>query len=427
MSTRFTWVLGFLILLSIGLLVACGSNYSASSDGLVVVPSQGMAVVQSFSFNLSNGHVATIDSNPAIPGPPDQGFPASIVLDPTGSFAFVTSVSSPCSSNGSSVIATYKVNSDGSLSALGTQTLSSVIPVALAIDSGGKYLFAADTSTCLQNSQQNPAPGVISVFSIGSNASLTEVPGSPFAVPTSSGGGNPNPVALAVTPTTFPAANAPCSNNAAPANEYLYVADAQNNGLWGFSVDTSSGALTVIQTTSTLTPFPTGSIPSGVAVDPCNRFVYIANQQSNNISAYTICNKVLLPSCPNADGSLIPVTGSPFGTSNGPGPLVVSAFGNFLYVLDKSATAVAGEISAFQISQSNGSLSPLSPATVTTGNAPVSIAVRADGDWLFVTNNGSASGNGSISQYAITPATGTLSPSGTGILTDTYPWGIAVK
>jgi hypothetical protein len=44
-----------------------------------------------------------------------------------------------------------------------------------------------------------------------------------------------------------------------------------------------------------------------------------------------------------------------------------------------------------------------------------------------VTNNGSASGNGSLSQYSIAPATGALAPSGTGILTDTYPWGLAVK
>ena len=34
-----------------GLLVACGSNYNPSSDGLVLVGSQGSALIETFSFN----------------------------------------------------------------------------------------------------------------------------------------------------------------------------------------------------------------------------------------------------------------------------------------------------------------------------------------------------------------------------------------
>jgi 6-phosphogluconolactonase (cycloisomerase 2 family) len=423
---------GFAILVSLGLLVACSGQYSASNDGLVIVPSQGMAVVQSFSFNLNKGSDATIDSNPVIPGPPDQGFPASIVLDPTGTFAYVTSVntpnpiSDPCTKT--SVIATYAVKSDGTLSAIGSQALQgNVFPVALAIDSAGKYLFAADSSTCASNSgQQTVAAGAVSVFAVGSNAGLAEVPGSPFPVLAISGGGTANLVALAVTPTVFPAQGSvdqspPCSLTTPPTSEFLYVTDSQNNVVWEFSVDSSSGAL------GSPNSFATGSIPAGVAVDPCNHFVYVANQGSNTVSAYKMCNIIALPSCPVADNSLVPTIGSPFPTGNGPGPLVVSPQDNSLYVLDKSANVSAGEISAFQISLANGSLSPLNPATVATGNAPVSIAIRSDNNWLFVTNNGSASGNGSISEYSITPATGILTPSGTGILTDTYPWGVAVK
>jgi 6-phosphogluconolactonase len=253
-------------------------------------------------------------------------------------------------------------------------------------------------------------------------------------MPAAPGGGAANLVALAVTPTVFPARGSvdqspPCSLTAPPTSEYLYVADAQNNGLWQFSVNTSSGALSLIPYSPTQPDVPTGSVPSGVAVDPCDHWVYVSNQLSNTVSAYTICtSSPVLPSCPaNSEGSLVPIIGSPFPTGNGPGPLVVSPEDNSLYVLDKSANAAAGEISAFQISQANGSLSPLSSATVATGNAPVSIAIRSDNNWLFVTNNGSASGNGSISQFSVTPATGVLTPSGTGILTDTYPWGLAVK
>ena len=439
MFIRFTWVLGFVALVSIALLVACSGNYSPSNDGLVLVPSQGEAIVQSFSFSLNKGGVSTIDSNPTIPGPPDQGFPGSIVIDPAGAFAYVTSVNTPDATTDpctkKSVIASYKINTDGSLNApLSTNLGQNVIPVALAIDSAGKYLFVANSSVCEPNNLQTGAPGTVTVLSIGSNAALTAV--GTFPVPATPGGGPANLVALAVTPTVFPKQGSvdqspPCSLKNPPSSEFLYVADAQNNGVWMFSVDTSSGNLTLIPYSSTQADAPAGSVPSGVAVDPCGQWVYVSNQVSNNVSAYKICNIVSQPICPVASGALAPITGSingsTFPTGNGPGPLVVSPEDNALYVLDKAANATAGDISAFQISQSNGSLSPLSPATVATGNMPVSIAIRSDNNWLFVTNNGSASGNGSISQYSVTPATGALAPSGSGILTDTYPWGLAVK
>jgi hypothetical protein len=47
-------------LISAGLLVACGSNYNSSTSGLVLVGSQGSSVVQTYSFNLNSGHVASI-------------------------------------------------------------------------------------------------------------------------------------------------------------------------------------------------------------------------------------------------------------------------------------------------------------------------------------------------------------------------------
>src|SRR5437660_3862638 len=85
MSTRFTWLLGILILCAIGMLVACGSHYSASSDGLVLAPSHGSAVVQTFSFNLSNGHISAISNPISI----STGIPSAVILDPAGAFAYL--------------------------------------------------------------------------------------------------------------------------------------------------------------------------------------------------------------------------------------------------------------------------------------------------------------------------------------------------
>ena len=150
MSKRFAWLLGMVVLVSIGLLVACGSNYHASSDGLVLVGSQGSAVLQTFSFDLASGHAAGI-SNPAV----TSGTPTSIVVDPAGTYAYVIVDQSS--------IAAFKINSNGTTTAVGspvsfrqgsvriqgTPTTTppenvSVVPNTIKMDPAGKFLFVSD-------------------------------------------------------------------------------------------------------------------------------------------------------------------------------------------------------------------------------------------------------------------------------------------
>lgn len=446
MSTRFAWLLGILVLCAIGLLVACGSHYSASSDGLVLAPSQGSAVIQTFSFNLSNGHASAISNPPSI----SSGVPSSIILDPAGAFAYLIS-SATCGNTSLSgavqgFIATYRVNSNGTLSSTGaavnmpgntaypgnfptcmlndaTNPNPGNAPVALAIDSAGKFLFVASASEAVTFTDNSTTPptqttitlsGNVSVFSVGSGASLTAVPGSPFSLPNEPGGTFPDPSALAVSPTAFPAQNATCSGKPAPTSEFLYVADSANNAVVGYSVDPSSGALSVQSFAGTSAGIPTGSVPSGVAVDACRRFVYVANKNSNNVSAYTICP----PMSTCADGSLTQISGSPYPAANGPGPIAIDPLGNFVYVVD----TLSNQISSYKISQVQGTLTALA-AAISTGTTPVAIAIRNDDNWLFVANNNSAD----LSQFAITPATGGLTPAGAGITTDNSPSGVAVK
>jgi DNA-binding beta-propeller fold protein YncE len=280
----------------------------------------------------------------------------------------------------------------------------------MVIDSGGKFLFVADAAT-------GSVPGAVSVLAIGSGGSLTEVPNSPFRLPAETGGIVPSASALAVTPTVYPPAFALCSPNVPPTTENLYVTDSVNYLVLNYSVS-SSGALTLVPTSST-PGVPTGTVPSGVTVDPCNRFVYVSNGQPNNsVSAYTVCYATSFPTCPQADFSLHEVSGSPFPAANSPGPLLVDRFANFLYVVDTGESA----ISAYRISTTTGSLSPLTPATIATNSFPTSIAIRSDNTWMFVTNLNSLN----ISEYAITPSSGGLTPQPP-IQTDNFPWGIAVK
>jgi 6-phosphogluconolactonase (cycloisomerase 2 family) len=452
MSKRWAWVLGLGSLVSIGLLVACGSNYNSSSDGLVLIGSQGSALIETFSFNLANGHIAEVSNPPsstsnttcALPG-----LPSNMVINPAGNFAYAILTATDLCMGSQTGIMSFKVNSDGSTT---TGTLVSmnpanvgvcqaggitpvlesvpVVPVALAMDSTGKFLFASNSSTV--DTVGNPVPGSVSAFAIGSDGTLTEVSSgdtttsSPFTVPPNCATRVANFASLAVSPTVFPTQNAVCSEPGQnpPTSEYLYATDSLNNLLYEFAVDPSSGALGNPPAHTNFPFFPTAAVPSGVAVDSCNRFVYVSNLQSNQISAFKICNGSTTQSqfCLNGDdGTLLPITGSPFSLSanaNGPGPLVVDPFGNNLYVLE----TLSDQVSVFRISPVSGSLTAGNPAVVSTGLQPTAMAVRGDGQWLFVANFNSAT----LSQYSIVPATGVLSTLPL-IDTDNYPWGVAVK
>jgi 6-phosphogluconolactonase (cycloisomerase 2 family) len=415
MSKRL-WLLGVGVLVSIGALVACGSKYNPSSNGLLLVGSQGSGLIQTFSFSLNNGHTSAI-ANPTSDTANKNcvlgGQPSSIVIDPAGAFAYASILGAACQAPHNS-IAAFKINSDGTLTATGTP-VTDTNPVALAMDSSGKFLFVAEGS------------GGVAVYAIGSGASLTPVAGSYTALPTALA---PNFVALAATPTSFPGIglngtqNAVCSlpGTNPPNGEFLYAVDTNNYAVWTFSVNTSTGALGNPPGTTAVPFFATDQVPAGIAVDPCDRFAYVSDNYSNKISAYVICTTVIVPTpCPQADGSLAQVEGSPFsvtGNANGLGPITVDPYGNNVYVVGTLSNTVSG----FKISPTTGALTAMSPAVVATGLEPKSIAIRKDDNWMFIANHSGAT----VSQYSIVPASGALSAAAP-IQTDNYPWGVAVK
>jgi 6-phosphogluconolactonase (cycloisomerase 2 family) len=427
MSKRFGWLLGVVVLVSIGLLVACGSKYNSSSDGLILVGSQGSGLIETFRFNLGSGSASAISNSPADTSSKTcvlNGIPSSLVVDPKGTYAYAIINANDSCTGSKTGIAAFKVNSNGSMSAVGN-LVPDVNPVALAMDAAGKFLFVAEGANSTPCVLTTPQGGVC-VYAIGSGATLTAVPAT-FTFPTTANA--PNFVALAATPTVFPAVgingvkNSVCSGLNPPTSEYLYAVDAQNYVVWEFEVDTTTGALGN-PNPLVLTAVPsvgTDPVPAGIAVDPCDRFVYVTDSLTDKVSAYTICSAVSLPNCQFADGSLVPVSGSPFplaGSANTPGPLVVDPFGNYVYVLG----TLSNTVSLLKISPVSGSVASTGTTTVATGQRPTSITIRGDDNWLFVTNFNSAS----VSQYAITPSTGELTAQQT-IQTDNYPWGVAVK
>ena len=434
MSKRF-WLLGLIGLISAGLLLACGSSYNSSSQGLVLVGSQGSSIIQTFSFDLNTGHSGAIanSTNDTISETCVlNGSPSDMVMNPSAPYAYVIFNSSSQCPNATQVgIAVFQVKSDGTVAQVGSLiTLNAgggapVSPGTLSVDAAGKFLFVANRKTV--NTTNQPVPGTISVLATGRGGSLTEVPGSPFFTPLTTN--LADIVSVAATSTVFPGVGINGQQNAGcavgitpPTSEYLYAADANNYVLWQFSVDTTSGVLGNPPGTTMPSAFSTDAVPAGVAVDPCDRFVYASSSLHNKINAYTICMAVTASGpCPLANGALVDVSGSPFavtGSANGLGPILVDRYGKFVYAVGTLSNTVSG----FKIADVSGALTTLNPATAATGSQPKSITIRADDNWMFVSNYGSAS----VSQYSITPATGALTVSQP-LQTDNYPWGVAVK
>jgi 6-phosphogluconolactonase (cycloisomerase 2 family) len=446
-----------LVLVAIGFLMACSSKYSSSSNGLVVVPTQGSpeatAVMETFSLDLSNGSMSQINN---VNGPPTVGLPGSVIIDPPGAYAYVIVYQNAELVPSATGITSFAIGSNGKLAPGTTQSLNPstmatalcissqngttqnipvtvnapVNPTALALDSPGKLLFVADSATSAQATYtcngvpvtgEVAVPGAVSVFTV-SSGTLTEVAGSPFALPVESGGSAASASALAVTPTVYPVQYSYCSGFAPPTTENLYVTDKSNYVLLNYSVDPSAGTLTLMPYSTSAPGIPTDVAPDGVAVDPCNRFAYVANATSNNVSAYTICSTINLlsqPPCPIADFSLNPVTASPYPAGDSPGPMAVDAYGDFLYVVNEGSNNIFG----YRINATNGGLTVFAGTPAATGVFPNSIAIRSDDSWMFVANLGYP---GTLSQYAITLSTGFLDAL-PAVTTLDYPSGVAVK
>lgn len=94
-----------------------------------------------------------------------------------------------------------------------------------------------------------------------------------------------------------------------PIPKFAYVVNEGSNTVSAYTVNATSGALTVVAGS----PFAAGTFLQGIAVDPLGKFVYTSNFSSNNVSAFSING---------TSGALTPVTGSPFAAGNPTGVAV---------------------------------------------------------------------------------------------------------
>jgi 6-phosphogluconolactonase (cycloisomerase 2 family) len=189
----------------------------------------------------------------------------------------------------------------------------------------------------------------------------------------------------------------------------LYVSDFLNDAVDGFSINSSSGALTEIPSS----PFSLGGTPPGaggltVFVEG-GPYLYATDLNAGTVAGFLYNS---------ANGMLTPVPGSPFPASDTPVQAVQAApqaTGSPLFLYVSNLNDSAGGISAFAINQQNGSLSPIGGSPFPTGApgsfpGPSAMVVSVHNNFLYVALAGTANANNQIVAFSINPTTGSLTP-----------------
>jgi 6-phosphogluconolactonase len=136
-------------------------------------------------------------------------------------------------------------------------------------------------------------------------------------------------------------------------------------------------------------------------------YVYITNNGEGTLSEFSR----------GADGNLNFLRTAKVGAVNGPTGIAIDPSSRFLYVANEGD----GRIYQFRISRDTGELTMIGEGAVDDGSAnhPQQIAISPHGDFLYVTNSGKSSdgksndgknNGGSIAEYAIDRTTGALKP-----------------
>jgi 6-phosphogluconolactonase len=297
------------------------SQVASDPSGQFLYLVDSSAGVYAYAINRNTGELTAVAGSPFETG----SIPTSLAFGASGSYLYVAGYSGPVAPI-NTVISAYSVNSSGALAPLAKYTVSSELSTVVA---AGNYLYVAGYYT---NS--------VTVFSIGSTGELTQnVPGSPFATDTGpySIVADPSgsvlytandgvPTATEATPGSISAFTidsstgtlTPVSGNPQPIavhgavsidpmGRYLLV--PETIGVSVYTIDTATGALSTVAGS----PFSTGTDPSVVSVDRMDRFVYVVNEGSANVSEFTL----------ETTGALTPLAGSPVPVVNNPGNMAI--------------------------------------------------------------------------------------------------------
>jgi 6-phosphogluconolactonase len=193
----------------------------------------------------------------------------------------------------------------------------------------------------------------------------------------------------------------------------LYVANQGSQDVSAYFIYRNDGWLYPVPGAN----FPVGGVSTDIAVHPSDKFVYVTTTydyydndgvkgKSNSVSGFSVA----------ANGSLVAVPGSPYITDGPDWGIAIDPSGQYLYASSQvSDSNQSGEINAFKIDQTTGALTlvPGSPFSIIPYNCQVCLdweniygmAIDPTGNFLI----GGGNNNGVIYVYRIEAGTGSIS------------------
>jgi 6-phosphogluconolactonase (cycloisomerase 2 family) len=359
---------------------------SASLTGFTIAPVTVTvtATVYAYATNFDSNNVSQykIESNGTLTAlatgtVATDNQPYSISVEPTGEYVYVSNWNS-------SSVSQFRIGADGTLTKIGTGSVATgSFPNAVTIGPTDRYAYVA-----------NLGENTISQYSIGIDGQLA-----PMGTPKVAAGANPATIVVD------------------PTNHFAYAGNFGANAHDPPTGPSTISLFTVSQTDGSLTAMPgaaatapSGSGPSAIVIDPSAKYLYAANLGDNTINQYTI----------NADGTLSSIIngGAPAGTVNTglrPAGMAIDPTGHFVYVAGQND----GTVSQYTVG-TDGGLTPMPTAHVFAGVAPSSVTVDPTGKYVYVTNRGDTT----ISEFSIDGTTGALTPLAT-VQAGTHPTALA--
>jgi 6-phosphogluconolactonase (cycloisomerase 2 family) len=173
-------------------------------------------------------------------------------------------------------------------------------------------------------------------------------------------------------------------------DRYAYVPNIVSDDISAYTINSWTGELTPLAGTST---FAAGAGPSAAVSDPLARFLYVANRGDDTISGYAVNNLT---------GALTPVPGATFAAGGEPIKLAIDSEGMFLFATNYDSN----DVSVYQI-QADGSLVETAGSPFATGHSPVGIVTTPAHQCcsVYVAN----SGDDTVSAFVYDQYTGALS------------------
>jgi 6-phosphogluconolactonase (cycloisomerase 2 family) len=384
-----------------------------SATGLATAVAPGTTTITATMTGISGTASLTVTSvvsvavtpvNPMIAGGATEQFVATATItNPDGTMGTLDVSSDPATTWASATMGVATINSTGLATGVGagtsvisatfgnasgntTLTVGAPGPVSLVLTPATPNIAVSNSVAFTvqekwsDNSLHNPPPNSVT-FSSGTPATATINATTGVALGVAVGTSTITATEGALTGTatlTVVVANA----------RFAYVANINDYTIEEYTVNAAAGTFTTPTTVA-------ATQPQQVIVDPNGLYVYcICGIPSNQTSAvlYNVTPGTGVLTAPTPAISTVVGTG---GSNRG----VIDPTGQFMFVIDGNTNVVG----SYSISQVDGSLTAVN--SVATGNSPVDVLVDHTGKYLYVVNNV----DNNVSQYSIA-TDGTLAP-----------------